>query len=332
MSVPMTVAMIAAAMLGVADPKAGTAAIMAVQAGGVQSQINFTRTNEAEADNLGMLTLVRSGFDAQAMPAFFERLQQTSRFYSTDAIPDFLRTHPVTTERIADARGRAVTYPVQPQLSDGLQFYLMREKVRVSTTDNLGQLLSYYESAIETGNSANQTATKYGYSLALLEAGNTTKARQMIQTLIDNDPDRLSYQLALAKIEMAVGRTTTALGIYDKYQRLYPNDQALTLEQVEALILDNNPSKATELLKRQLDLGYASRKLYQQLARTTGDMGKKSESHMWFAEYYYSSGRLNQAADQLRIAAGYAKGDEFQLSKISSRLRDIELMLAQMEK
>jgi len=303
-----------------------------VQAGGVQSRINFTRTNEAEADNLGMLTLVRSGFDAQAMPAFFERLQQTSRFYSTDAVPDFLRTHPVTTERIADARGRAVTYPLQPQLGDSLQFYLMREKARVLTTDNLDQLIRYYDDALKEGNGANPDAIRYGYSLALLAAGKTTTARQVLQPLLDKDAERLSYQLALADIEVAVGRLSTALAIYERYQRLYPDDRALTLQQVNALIQANEPKKATDLLLRQLEIGNSSRTLFQQLARTTGDMGQKSESHIWLAEYYYASGRLNQAADQLRIAADYAVGDQFQLAKVSSRLRDIELVLAQMEK
>ncbi|MFT6908867.1 MAG: putative Zn-dependent protease, partial [Oleiphilaceae bacterium] len=113
MSLPMTVAMVAAALLGATtDARIGTTALMAVQAGGIQAQINFTRANESEADNLGMLTLVRAGFDAQAMPTFFERLQQTSRFYTSSAVPEFLRTHPVTTSRIADARGRAFTYPL----------------------------------------------------------------------------------------------------------------------------------------------------------------------------------------------------------------------------
>ena len=156
MSIPMTIAMIAAALLGAADPAIGSAAIMAVQAGGVQSQLNFTRANESEADNLGMHTLVRSGFDALAMPAFFEKLQQTSRFYSGNSVPEFLRTHPVTTSRIADARGRAVRYPsVTHQKIDTLLFYLMREKLRVMAATNLTQLIQYYANAVKTGNSLN---------------------------------------------------------------------------------------------------------------------------------------------------------------------------------
>lgn len=331
MSIPMTIAMVAAALLTAADPSIGSAAIMAVQAGGVQAQLNFTRTHEAEADNLGMHTLVRSGFDAMAMPKFFERLQQTSRFYTGNAVPEFLRTHPVTTSRIADARGRAVTYPLKRQPSDTLQFYLIREKLRVMAATDLNQLTQYYADVLKTGRHLNTLAAKYGYSLALAEMGNYTQARAVLQPLIDQDESRLSYQLALAKIEIELGHLSSALLIYQKAQRIYPNDQALTLNQVQALLRANLPKQAEKLLLKQLDLGSPSSRLYQFLAQAKRDLGEKSQSHGWLAEYYYTLGRLELAADQLRIAADFALNDEFQLAKISARLRNIELRLAQAE-
>ena len=333
MSVPMTVAMIAAALLGATtDAQMGMGAIMAVQAGAIQSQINFTRANESEADNIGMLTLVRSGFDAQAMPTFFERLQQTSRFYTSSAVPEFLRTHPVTTSRIADARGRAATYPLKQQQGDDLQFYLIREKLRVMATTDFNQLTQYYVNALASGSSLNNVATQYGYSLALAAKGDYTQARTVLQKLIDQDKDRLSYQLALADLEIAVGRLPAALAIYNDNQKLYPDDQALTLEQVAALLQANQPAKAVALLQTQLELGAPSRQLYKLLSQAKASMGEKSQSHSWLAEYYYTSGRLEQAADQLRLAADFAKNDEYQLAKISSRLREVEITLAQMEK
>lgn len=330
-SLPSTIAMIGAALLAIANPEAGMAGLMAVQAGGVQAQINFTRSNEKEADNIGMLTLVNSGFDAQAMPAFFERLQQSSRFYTGNAVPEFLRTHPVTTSRIAEARGRAVTYPVERQLSDTLQFYLIREKLRVMGSTDLAQLIQYYASSLESGNNVNQTATRYGYSLALSSIGNYSQARAVLQPLIDQDEDRLSYQLALADLEIGLGQMSIALAIYQENQKLYPDDRALTINQVEALLLADLPKQASNLLFKQLQIGGPSRKLYKLLAQAKGDLGLKSQAHSWLAEYYYISGRFEQAADQLRLAADFATGDEYQLAKISSRLRDVEITLAQMK-
>ena len=330
-NVATTIGLVAALLLGIADPSAGAAGLMAVQAGGVQAQLNFTRAHESEADNLGMQTLVRSGFDAQAMPTFFERLQQASRFYGGGGVPEFLRTHPVTTSRIADTRGRAMTYPLKRQLSDTLQFYLIREKLRVMAATNLAELTEYYANSLKEGSTLNEAATRYGYSLALTARGAYTQARKELQVLIEDDRDRLSYQLALADIEMAVGRYSAALKIYHDYQRLYPDDYALSLKQVAALLQLNLPEQAATLLLRQIELGAPSQQLYKLLAQAKGDLGEKSQAHSWLAEYYYASGQLEQSADQLRLAAGFAKNDEFQLAKINSKLRKVEVALAQME-
>ena len=331
MTIPRTAALIAAALLGAADPKAGSAAIMAVQAGDIQSQLDYSRAHEAEADNLGMQTLVASGFDPNAMPSFFEKLQQASRYYGGDSIPEFLRTHPVTISRIADARGRAVKYKVKSQLGDSLKFYLMREKVRVMMAENSSELLRHYEHVLSDENSQHKDANQYGYALALLKNGQLTQARNALQPLLNKERDRLTYQLALADIEMAVGRIKTALAIYDDYQRLYPDDQALTMKQVHALLQTGRPQQAAKLLQTQLDLGESSRDMYKLMAQAKGDMGRKSEAHRWLAEYYYQSGLLKAAADQLRLAAESAGHDEYQRAQIASRLREVENALAEME-
>ena len=331
MSIPMTAAMIAAALLGVADPSAGSAAIMAVQAGNVQMQLDYSRAHEAEADNLGMQTLVNAGFDPNAMPRFFERLQIAGRFYGGNQIPEFLRTHPITVSRIADARGRAANLEPRPQIRDTKKFYLMREKVRVMTSSNLRELIKTYEDKLKDNTAEDESVTRYGYALALLKNSNYTQARDEINDLIDLDDNQLSYHLVLADIEIALGRMDAALAIYNDFQRVYPDDWALSIKQVQALLRANEPRKAITILQRQLDVGESSADLYRLLAKAYGDMGQKSKSHVWLAEHYHSSGQLMQAADQLRIAADYARGDEFELAKISSRLRQVETDIAMME-
>jgi predicted Zn-dependent protease len=331
MTIPRTAAMIAAALLGAADPRAGQAAMMAVQAGDIQSMLDYTRAHEREADNLGMQTLVASGFNASAMPSFFEKLQQAGRYYGGDAVPEFLRTHPVTSSRIAEARGRATNYQTQPQLADDKQFYLIKEKLRVMTTKDGDDLLKHYESAMSRENTKNPDAVRYGYALALLKRGQHTSAREALQPLLDKERDRLAYQLALADIEMSVGRVDTALQIYEDNQRLYPDDRALTLNQVQALLRTGRPHEADNLLQTQLELGERSGQVFKLLAQAKEQMGQTSQSHSWLAEYYYQSGLLKAAADQLRLAADTAGRDEYQRARVASRLREVENALAQME-
>ncbi|HET8808294.1 MAG TPA: M48 family metalloprotease [Methylophaga sp.] len=331
LSVPLTAAMIAAALLGIADPSAGSAAIMAVQGGAIQMQLDYSRAHESEADSLGMQTLAKAGFDPYAMPSFFEKLQVASRFYGGGHVPEFLRTHPITGSRIAETRARAENYPAVTKPGDNKHFYLMREKLRVMTTEDLDALTNVYRKKLAEKDAENPDATRYGYVRALIKANNHTAARQALMPLIEEDGDRLTYQLALADIEMAVGNTAAALSIYEDYQGLYPDDRALSMKQVEALLRVGEPRKAANILQRQLDVGESSKDLYRLLGKAHEQMGNKSESHMWLAEAYYHSGQLAAAADQLRIAADFARGDEYQRAKISSRLREVETQLAIME-
>ncbi len=334
LDIPIMAATVGAILLAAANPAAGQAALMAVQAGGVQMQLNFTRAHEREADNLGMQTLVRAGFDPNAMPRFFERLDKTSRFYQgQEAIPEFLLTHPVTTARIADARGRAVTYPPQTDPHDQQQFYLMREKLRVLTTDNLAELVQHYAASVNLNpslDSAKARAMRYGQCLALLASTRYAEARVALEPLLKHDPEQINYLLALAEIERAGGHTKTALKIYADNLALYPGHYALTIQHAKTLMQIGNTRQSVELLKSQVT-SQTPALVYKLLAQATGDAGNNGRAHRWLAEYYYVSGRLEQAADQLRLAAEASGRDEYVRAQISSRLREVEIAIDEME-
>jgi predicted Zn-dependent protease len=331
LTVPRTAALIAGALLGIASPAAAQAALFSVQAGTVQSQIDYTRAHEAEADSIGMQNLVAAGFDPAGMPSFFEKLQKASRFYGGDAVPEFLRTHPVTTDRVAEARGRASKYQVTASHRDPLQFHLIKEKLRVMGTSDVSDLIAYYNSVMPKYKGLHLDAARYGYAMTLLRMGSYTEARNQLKILLDKERERLAYQLLLAEIELAVGNTATALNIYEDFQRLYPDDAALTLNQVHVLLNLSRPKDAEAYLLTQLELGQNLSAVYKLMARTKEQMGQISQSHSWFAEYYFAAGRLKAAADQLRLAEHTAGQDEYQRAKIASRLRQVELALAQME-
>ncbi|WP_407354444.1 M48 family metalloprotease [Luteimonas sp. R10] len=114
-SIPILLAMLGAiAVASSSDSNssgnAAMAAIASAQGLAIQRQIDYTRSNESEADRLGMRTLARSGFDIDGMADMFERMQAASRTNQggeRERAPDYLRTHPVTTTRISEARQRA---------------------------------------------------------------------------------------------------------------------------------------------------------------------------------------------------------------------------------
>ena len=99
-------AVLAAIIAGSAAPDVVLGALSLGQAATLQRQINYTRNHELEADRIGIGTMMSAGFDPAGMVSFFQRLEQQSRLYGS-GMPEILRTHPVNTTRIAEARARA---------------------------------------------------------------------------------------------------------------------------------------------------------------------------------------------------------------------------------
>jgi predicted Zn-dependent protease len=124
LSLPTTAAILAAILIGTQDGQAGAAALTAASAASLQHQINFTRANEQEADRVGIQTLADASYDPHGMGRFFERLQKNSKLYGTQP-PEFLSTHPVTTNRIAEAETRAASFS-KIDVPDDLDFRLLR--------------------------------------------------------------------------------------------------------------------------------------------------------------------------------------------------------------
>jgi len=118
----------AALLLARVNTQAAEAAFAFGQAGAIQNQLNFTRENEREADRVGLQILDQAGFDPRGMAGFFERLQRATRVYESGA-PSYLRTHPLTFERIADMQNRTEAMGYR-QVPDSLEFQLIRAKLR----------------------------------------------------------------------------------------------------------------------------------------------------------------------------------------------------------
>ena len=101
----MIAAMVLGALAASKSPNAASAAIVGGQALGAQSQLNFSRDMEREADRVGYSVMTDAGFESRGVAAMFEKLQQASRLNDNGSFP-YLRSHPLTTERIAEAQSR----------------------------------------------------------------------------------------------------------------------------------------------------------------------------------------------------------------------------------
>ena len=328
-SLPALAAILASILVASSGHSGGEAGIALTSAAMAQREINFTRAFEEEADRIGEGLLARSGFDPRAMPKFFERMQAANRYNDT-SLPEFLRTHPVTTNRIADARNRAEQYPVR-NVRDSLEFLLTRARLQAFDVGDPVEIARGFRANLAQGKFRNALAERYGYALAMMRAQDIAGARAEIAKLVAQQPDRISFRIAQAQIEAAGGKFDEALSIYAAAYRKSPSWSPLAREYASTLLQTGRAREALAILAPVVREGTDDPGLYKMMASAAGDTGDRVEAHRSMAEYYYLNGNFPAALEQLQIATRFA-GDNFYLqSSLDARIQAIkdEVKLAQ---
>ena len=300
LSIPMVAATLGAILLGTQSGAAGQAAIMAIQAGSVQFQINFTREHEEEADRVGMQTLSQSVFDPRSMPTFFERLQQSTR-YAGQNVPEFLRTHPVTASRISDSRGRADNYPYK-QYPDSLAYQLIKTKLQVLLSVDNDETRTLLQAKLNQGLPEQRTVANYGLGLVALKTQNFAQAESIFQELVQQFPVQPHYSAALARTALEANNYKVALERYQKLSRQFPENDSIRIEYVGALLKAGEPNNAKNVLLQLSQKTQSSPIFSQLLAQIYGDLNQPAESHRYLADYYFAMGETQQAILQIRLA------------------------------
>ncbi|MBK1719893.1 M48 family metalloprotease [Thiocystis violacea] len=317
--VPATALLIAAAILGAqVSADAGVAAIAGIQAATLQRQINFTRDNEQEADRLGIATLSKAGFDPYAMPGFFERLARSSRVYENNA-PEFLLTHPVNTNRIADALGRADDVGAR-QRPDSLRFQLARAKLRGHAYKRPEQAVAHFRETLREGRHRDETAERYGYALALERAGKLAEAEELTAKLLAAHPSLPEFIILEAQLDMRQGRLDQAIKNLAQAIGLSSDNWPLRVAHAEMLMKAGRHDKAIDELTTVARLRPGNALLYDRLEQASFKSGNQAATHRFRAERLYAEGDTEPAIRQLEIALRQRDIPYHEAARIQARL------------
>lgn len=321
MQIPAMVALAATILLASSRPDLAGAAAAISQAGAAQYQLNYTREFEREADRIGFQRLSAAGFDVHAMGAFFEKLQRSVRVSDDGSVPGYLRSHPVSTERIAESQNRASGTPYHQHV-DSLDYSLVRAKLRAESGD-ARDVLSYFADALRERRFANEAATRYGLIAAQLRAGQSAQAAEELARLRATGAQSSMIEMLSARVKLARGDRPGALRDLRSALDRFPSRRAVLYAYVSELLEAGRLEEANALLGDRLRTSARDAQLYGLQARTFAALGKRLLQHQAQAEAYYLEGALPAAIDQLQIAQRSGDGDFYQLSAVDARLKQL---------
>ena len=317
-----TAATLAAILLGAVagvGSDATMGAISAAQSLAIQSQISFTRENEHEADRVGIGILASAGFDPDAMAAFFDTMGRRTQL-GPNQMPELLRTHPVTSTRIAEARDRAAQQPpVTPRPSLG--YALAKERVRVLSTPAGTDPRAYYTAVIANEPDAS-TAQVYGLALSQVMMGDATAAIPTLMRLRETYPGVMAFHTLLGQAQLAAGQNRAALETLERARELAPRNIPVTVRYGEALLQAGRPKRAHEVLLDLFNNVPPTQEQIRLTAIAANAAGDVADAYSYMAEYHVMSGDLPLAINQLELALSVPSISSVQRAKFSARLNE----------
>jgi len=317
-------AMLASLVLAGAGDVNASGVAAAALAADFDSQLVFTRNFEREADRIGIQLLARASLDTNAMAKFFEHLAAANRYNGSD-VPEFMRTHPVTNDRIAEARNNATRFPDHsgPSSSD---FYHFRARTRAYYEPDPRQALAHLLATSKTKGISvpEKRAIRYGMSLVHLRLGNFGVADRIIKPLRKENPRELRYRLAEADILLGAGRTKRGLQLYRRIYNQHQDNLWVARRYAENLLANRQARQALAILRPALKQDSRNPTFNKLMAKAAGKTGDLVQAHRAMAEYYALNGNRGEAINQLVIAERKAQNDYYALTAIRARINEIK--------
>lgn len=301
------------------DPDVAMGAITTAQGSIMQRQITFTRSQEEEADRVGIQTLARAGFQPQGMIEFFQKMQREDMLNGYNYIPEFLLDHPQDSTRMSYLMARAISMHVPPR-PNSRSYAIMKARVRVLESNDISKLVPYFQAAINNTHGWDQEAARYGLALVYSRINRNSDAIQLMQQLCSKYDDVVAFRIGLADAQMAANDIAAAKATYQQALKLFPDSKPLALSYAHDLIEADQPQNAISVLIALSVQTDEDPDVLRMLAKAYSKAGNSAESHYYMSEYYYHTGLVAAAADQLHIALATPGIDGMQRQRYQARL------------
>lgn len=312
-----------------ANPDLASGALTTASAVGVQNQLDYTRDHEREADRVGLQILDNGGFDVRAMPAFFTTLQRGTRFVEGSA-PSFLRTHPLTSERIADVTNR-VAQMTYRQVPDSVEFQYVRAKL-IANNGSAGTNIEVFQQNIREHKYTNEAAEHYGLAVAYLRKNALPQAEKEVTWLKKSAPQHAMIENLSARLQVVENNPQQAAKQYAAALKLYPDNRALIYGYADHFLAIKQADNAIKLIKEKQGLYPNDAQFYDVLAKAYTMQNKFLLSYQAQGEAYFRKYDLARAIEQMELAVKANDGDFYQKSIVEARLTELRRMQGDVKK
>ncbi len=304
-----------------AGSDAGLAGLSATQTMGMTTALGYSRQNEREADRLGLQTMIASGMNPSAMSSMFEGMLKQTR-YTRSKIPEYLRTHPPTQDRVVDVKNR-INQLKAKNYSDNFEFHLIRARAVIAINKDPNLSLDHFKNQF-SDTEKNKNAAIYGMALSYMAMRDYTKTDKLINELIKKSPNELLYKMAQIENYRNQEKYTTAIEKTLSLLKYDTESYPLRMSLAETYLKANRFFDSEEILNSLKNSHPNNPEVWFQLAEVRGLGGNIPGVHQARAEYFILIGVFGKARDQLMYARKLLVNDYNKKLIIDQKLKNLE--------
>ena len=208
------------------------------------------------------------------------------------------------------------------QIPDNPDFMFIKSKLRASI-GTPQSAVDEFEGSIKDKRYINEASERYGLAIAYMRKNEFLKARHEIEWLKSNAKKSAIIETLAAKLEVASNQPDQALNQYIRALNIYPNYRGLVYGLAEHYLMRNQPEKTISLINDKINLYPDDSYFYELLSRAYAKEGKELLQYQAQSEYYYRKFNLQQAIQQMELAAKSKDGNFYQKSIVESRLKQL---------
>lgn len=333
-TIPMILGLVGAAVAARSSSSGDAPIAIATAATALQrqSQINYTRSNEYEADRVGIETLNTAGFNPLGMSGFFEKLMREKPLDQRFQPTEYMRTHPLSINRVTEAKNRAQKMNSSSYKESALYPYV-KERIRVLTKDLKLDNITYYKKLFNDKLPEDITgAETYGYALSLYYAGQFRRALNLLNTIEITDEIALMINVLKANIISGIN-LKQGREAFSKLYAFYPDSPMVIVPYIQMLIRTKNyenNKEARNLARKLVQLYPEKPNYYRILAVINQNMGKSIEANEALATREH---HMNNNYSAVRILKNILKEDldYYQRARIEARIIAYENLISERE-
>lgn len=312
---------------------APVAIAVGVQALQQQSMINFTRAHEYEADRVGIKNLEKAHYNPMGMASFFEKLMREKPSDERYQLPEYLRTHPLSINRVTEAKNRAHA-SAGKEIKESELYDFVKERLRVLTKTIEIDNTSYYRKLYAEKKTSEITpAQQYGYALSLHYAHENKKALKIIQKIKRSNQTQLVINLLQANITAELNRKK-GKQMFEELYKSYPESPVVIEPYIQ--MLSNSRSfddrkKARRLARKLVQLHPEKPNYYEILAIANQNLGKSIEANEALAMKEH---KIHNNYRAVRILKNILKQelDYYQRARIEAKISTFENLITNEER